>query len=203
MNERMKAMLFALLTGALLISIAVAQSPATSQSVTVELIATGDETQFDSWAQIAHAASGANNNYTISGIDPTTGGFYASLRDVRSSSIPLERGGLWVVWDATVSKVWCYLNTDSVLATRGFFAVPRAQLLLDPALKTTPGQNLEAGLPPDAGALPAAVFNAINNMPWNAIMIANAPQTNWTENKKLLTMPAGPPATYGYGPAPF
>src|ERR1035438_4163511 len=93
MNERMKAMLFALLTGALLVSICVATSPATSQSVTIELIATGDETQFDSWAQIAHAASGANNNYTISGIDPITGGFYASLRDVRSSSIPLEQIG--------------------------------------------------------------------------------------------------------------
>jgi len=203
MNEWMKAMLLALLTGTLLISIAVAQSPATSQSVTVELIAIGDETQFDSWAQIAHAVSGANNNYTIADVDPKTGGFYAAMHDVRSSSIPLERGGLWVVWDATMTKVWCYLNTDSVTATRGFFAVPRAQLLLDPALKTTPGQNLEAGLPPDAAALPAAIFNAINNVAWNAIMIANAPKTNWTENNQLLATPAAPPTKYGYGPAPF
>src|SRR5450755_2256062 len=131
MNEWMKAMLLALLTGTLLISIALAQSPATSQSVTVALIATGDETQFDSWAQLAHAASGANNNYAIADVDPKTGGFYAAMHDVRSSSIPLERGGLWVVWDATMTKVWCYLNTDSIVATRGFFAVPRSQLLLD------------------------------------------------------------------------
>jgi hypothetical protein len=203
MNEQMKAMLFALLTGALLVSTAAAQSPATSQSITVELIALGDETQFDSWAQIAHAASGANNNYTIADVDPKTGGFYAAMHDVRSSSIPLERGGLWVVWDSTMTKVWCYINTDSVTATRGFFAVPRAQLQLDSALLTTPGQNLEAGLPPDASALPAPIFNALNNLPWNAIMIANAPKTNWAENNKLFATPAGPPAKYGYGPAPF
>jgi hypothetical protein len=203
MNERMKAMLFALLTGALLIPNAVAQSPATSQSITIELIALGDETQNDSWAQIAHAASGANNNYTIADVDPKTGQFYAGMHDVRSSSIPPERGGLWVIWDATMSKVWCYLNADSVAATRGFFAVPRSQLLLDRALLTTPGQNLEAGLPPDASALPAPIFNAINNQPWDAIMIANPPQTNWTENNKLLATPASPPAKYGYGPGPF
>ncbi len=174
-----------------------------AQNVAVQLIAVGDKTQATSWAQAAHAASGANNNYTIAGVDPKTGSFYAAMHDVRSSSIPLERGGLWVVWDATMTKVWCYLSTDSILATRGFFAVPRSQLLLDPALLTTPGSNLEAGLPPDASALPSQIFNAINNAPWDAIMTGNVPQTNWSENKKILSIPPKPPSKYGYGPAPF
>jgi hypothetical protein len=197
MTKLAKTVSMAMLLGAILIP------AATAQNIAVQLIAVGDETQFDTWAQAAHASSGANNNYTIAGVDPQTGGFYAAMHDVRSSSIPLERGGLWVVWDAKMTKVWCYLNTDSIVATRGFFAVPRSQLLLDPALLTTPGQNLEAGLPPDAAALPSAVFNAINNVPWDAIMTANVPQANWTENNKLLSVPAKPPAKYGYGPAPF
>jgi hypothetical protein len=203
MTELMKAMLFALLLGAVLTSTSIAQSRSVAQTITVELIAVGDETQFDTWAQVAHAVSGANNNYTIAGIDPNTGGFYAAMNDVRASDIPLERGGLWVVWDAAMSKVWCYLNTDSNVATRGFFAVPRAQLLLDPALLTTPGQNLEAGLPPDAAALPKSIFNAINNAPWDAIMTVNVPKTNWTENNKILAVAAAPPKKYGYGPDPF
>lgn len=201
MIQRMEHMLFALLMAAILVCASVAQD--IPQTVTIELIATGDETQFDTWAQVAHAASGANNNYTISGIDPNTGGFYASLQDIRSSNIPLERGGLWVVWNSTLTKVWCYLNTDSIVATRGFFAVPRSQLLLDPALLTTPGENLEAGLPPDAPALPAAIYNAINHRPWNAIMTANMPASNFTQSNKVLATPPAPPAKYGYGPSPF
>jgi hypothetical protein len=197
MTTLAKTILLALLVAAIHIPTLLAQN------VVVQLIAVGDQTQLTTWAQAAHAASGANNNYTIAGVDPKTGGFYAAMHDVRSSSIPLERGGLWVIWDAAMTKAWCYLSTDSIIATRGFFAVPRSQLLLDSALLTTPGQNLEAGLPPDAAALPTPIFNAINNVPWNAIMTSNVPQTNWSENKKILSVPPNPPSKYGYGPAPF
>lgn len=197
MTKVAKTVVLGLLVGAIHIS------ASTAQNVAVQLLAVGNQTQLTTWAQAAHAASGANNNYTIAGVDPKTGGFYAAMHDVRSSSIPLERGGLWVVWDATMTKVWCYLNTDSIVATRGFFGVPRSQLLLDSALLTTPGQNLEAGLPPDATALPLAIFNAINNAPWNALMTASIPKTNWKESNKILSVPAKPPAKYGYGPGLF
>src|SRR5579862_5387523 len=122
-----RVLLPALLLGAVLVSVA------TAQQVELQLVAVGDGTQFDTWALAAHNLSGASNNCTISGKNADGKPFVAML-DSRSASIPLEIGQLWVVWGDIVAgkatPVWAFLRMDSDIAVRGFFAAPRAQLLL-------------------------------------------------------------------------
>jgi hypothetical protein len=191
----LRSMLLAMLLGAIFVAPAAA-------AVNVQVIAVGDGTQFNTWALAAHAASLANNNYTIKGLVPG-GGPYAAMLDTRPGGIPLEQGELWVVWDANINNIWCYLNTDSLVAMRGFFASPRTQLLLDPAVQHTPGLNLVPGLAPDAPGLPLPVFNAINLAFWNAAMAGVTPAQARAENNKILAVAPNPPKKYGYGPAPF
>jgi len=200
MTQLMKNGLLAVLLGAIL-----SAAPVARAGITVEMIAVGNETQFNAWALAAHAAAGTGaGNWTIQENINGSNSFYASMHDVRVAGIPLERGRLWVVWNQSMTQVWCYLKTDSGTATRGFLAVPRAQLLLNSVVTTTPGLNLVPGLPPDdTVGLPASIYTAINNMQWNAMMTANLPNVNWAENNKMLATPAAPPVRYGYGPVPF
>jgi len=198
MVQRMKTVLLAWLLGAIFVSTSLAQN------ISVQLIAVGDGVQFNTWVLTAHAASAAGNNYTISGYIPGALIPYAAMLDTRLAGIPLEEGELWVVWNnAPITQVWCFLAVNSGVATRGFFAAPRTRLQLNPAVKATPGQNLVPGLPPDAPALPAAVFNAINLASWNAAMTGTTPAEALAENVKILAVPPAPPARYGYGPAPI
>lgn len=194
--KHMKTALFAMLLGTLFVS------NANALPAKVQLVAVGDGTQFNTWAHAAHVASAANFNYTISGPTPA-GAPFAAMLDTRLGAIPPEQGELWVVWDANINNVWCFLKMDSIVAMRGFFASPRTQLLLDPLVQATPGQNLVPGLPPDAPALPAPVFAAINLAFWNASMTGLTPPQALAENTKILHAPAAPPARYGYGPAPL
>lgn len=112
------------------------------------------------------AGAGAKH-YTVKG-KTTAGNNFAQLHDVRSSSIPVEGGNLWVVWSADKSKIWAYLSVDSVVGNRAFFASPRAQLQLDSSITSTPGQNLISsallsGTPDSTTGLDATVYAALNN----------------------------------------
>ncbi|WP_180538477.1 hypothetical protein [Nevskia soli] len=124
---------------------------------------------YGAWKNLA----GANAlHYTISGSAPAGSEYpnFAQINDVRPGGGPVQSGTLSVVWNAAVTKVWVYLNVDSVVGNRSFFSVPRAQLQVDPSTETTPGANkIPSGLwGDDAAGLPAAIQEAINNAPFTA-----------------------------------
>jgi len=123
-------------------------------------------TAYGAWHDLAGAVAGTH--YTIKG--KCTSGNCAQLKDQRSTSIPLEGGNLWVVWNSAQTKFWAYLSVDSVVGNRCFKAQPRCLLQIDAQTKTIAGQNLvsTALWGSDASALPATVYNALNNQPVNA-----------------------------------
>jgi hypothetical protein len=125
---------------------------------------------YAAWHDLAGAVAGTH--YTVKG--SCTSGNCAQLKDQRSSSIPLEGGSLWVVWNSSQTKFWAYLSVDSVVGNRCFKAAPRCLLQIDAQTKTTtiPAKQLNlisAGLwGSDASALPATVYNALNGATVNA-----------------------------------
>ncbi|MBV9301457.1 MAG: hypothetical protein JOY62_13645 [Acidobacteriaceae bacterium] len=146
---------------------ALAVTPLAS-ATTVEVLGAGSSAMWQTaaigaWKQLA--GSGAQH-YTVKGKCPSTGSTNcAQLHDLRSASILPEGGNLWVVWSADQSKVWGYLSVDSVVGNRSFFASPRVQLQVSSLTESTAGQQLISSSlwGSDAAALPAAVYNAINN----------------------------------------
>ena len=137
----------------------------------VEVVGAGSSalwqaTGYAAWHDQAGATAGTH--YTIKG--KCTSGNCAQLKDQRSTSIPLESGNLWVVWNSAQTKVWAYLSVDSVVGNRCFKAAPRCLLQIDAQTKSIPGQNLiSTGLwGSDASALPAAVYNLLNGKPITA-----------------------------------
>ncbi len=63
--------------------------------------------------------------------------------DSRNSSIPPAAGTVFIAWDNNTSpvSVWAYLNVDTIVGERLFFAVPRATLQIDSAASSTAGTN--------------------------------------------------------------
>jgi ABC-type phosphate transport system substrate-binding protein len=120
---------------------------------------------YAAWKDLAGAGA---RHYTVKG--KCTSGNCAQLKDQRSTSIPVEAGNLWVVWNSTQTKFWAYLTVDSVVGNRCFKAAPRCVLQIDAETKTVPGQNLIASAlwGKDASALPSAVYNALNGHAINA-----------------------------------
>ena len=173
----------------------------------LEMVAVGDSTQFDAWALAAHAASGANNNFTFKGFTPNLAP-YAAMLDTRNAAILPQEGSVWIIWDNTPppnTRIWAYLSMDAIAAVRGFDAVPRALLLLNPAIVGPAGLNLVPGLPPDAPALPAAIFNDLSapSATFNAAMTGVTAANALAQTKDLLAALGVAPTQYGYGPAPF
>jgi hypothetical protein len=64
--------------------------------------------------------------------------------DSRNSAIPVEAGSFFVAWDnnSTPIKIWSYLNVDTIVGERLFFAVPRATQQIDSGALSAAGQNL-------------------------------------------------------------
>ena len=122
-------------------------------------------TAYAAWHDLAGSGAG---HYTIKG--KCTSGNCGQLKDQRSSSIPLEGGNLWVVWNSSQTMFWAYLSVDSVVGNRCFKAAPRCLLQIDAQTETIPGQNLisTALWGSDASALPSTVYNALNGQPVNA-----------------------------------
>jgi len=123
-------------------------------------------TAYAAWHDLAGHVAG--HHYTIKG--KCTSGNCAQLKDQRSTSIPLEGGNLWVVWNATATQFWAYLSVDSVVGNRCFKAQPRCLLEIDAQTKSVKGQDLisTALWGADAPALPAAVYAALNGHAINA-----------------------------------
>src|SRR5271166_5600893 len=91
--------------------------------------------------------------------------------DTRTSGISPVTGNIWIVWSdpntGGVRTVCAYLNIDSIVGNRLFFAVPKATLSLKGITSSTPGGNIVPLLPPDE-PMPGDVIFALNGAPFNA-----------------------------------
>jgi len=166
---------------ALAVAIAVIAMPSANAAVTVHLVGVGSSAIWTTAALAAYNLSGGSTNgaqhYTIKG--SCTSGNCAQIHDVRSASILLEGGNLWVVWNSAQTAAFAYISVDSVIGVRAFFAQPRAQLEIDPETETTTaGQNLIASSlwGTDAPSIPAAIYNALNNAAVTAAFTTNRPE---------------------------
>ena len=102
----------------------------------------------------------------------------ASTHDSRDSSIQDVTGNVWVAWDndTTPTVVCAYLNIDSGIGVRSFFAVPTATLVLNSSWVGTAGDQLvPTPMPPDV-PLPSAVQAALNGVAFNAGMTDIRPE---------------------------
>ncbi len=152
---------------ALVVCLALSAVPA-ANATTVKFIGAGSSAMWQSFAVATfnNVAGAGAHHYTIKG--NCASGPCAQMNDLlRSTSIPLEAGQVWIVWDSTQTNVWAYIQLDSVVGNRAFFAVPRARLQLDSSTETTAGSNLISsalftGAVADDTSLPVAIYNALN-----------------------------------------
>jgi hypothetical protein len=186
-----------------------------ANAVTVKVQAVGSSGVFQSigvaaFNDLSGGHGGGGHIWTAKGACPD-GGNCASIHDSRSGSIKDESGNVWVVWDATASNVWTYVTVDTIVGNRAYFATPRAQLVLDSCAKasvnTCPGQNLISstvlGGSSDDANIPDAVFNAVNNLAFTALVTELRPEDAAQEQKRVVgTLNTTTLAGLGYGTGP-
>jgi hypothetical protein len=127
--------------------------------------------------------------------------------DSRNSAIPVEAGSFFVAWDnnSTPIKIWSYLNVDTIVGERLFFAVPRATQQIDSGALSTAGQNLvpsqillnrqtSADQPDETAGIPSAVLSAIQTTFTAAISDVRPEDAKFEVNRILATF-----ATNGNG----
>jgi ABC-type phosphate transport system substrate-binding protein len=187
---------------------AVALVPSLGAAPVPIVVGVGSSAQFKSAAigaflDLAGGGAAGAQHYTIKGNTPT-GSNFVQMYDSRNAGIQLEGGNGWIVWNAAHTKVWAYLSVDSVVGNRGFFASPRAQIQFDPSVQTTPGQNLiQAALfggYSDASAVPADIYAAINNAPFNAAFTDIRPEdAKFAQCRTASTLDSVDYTGLGYG----
>jgi hypothetical protein len=185
--------------------------PFANAKTTVKILGAGSSAIWQTAAigafnELAGGSAEGAQHYTVKGT--CTSGNCAQIHDVRSSSILLEGGNLWVVWNSAQTQVWAYISVDSVVGNRSFFAAPRAQLQIDPETETLAGQGLiSASLwGADAGGLPTKVYDALNNAPLTTAFTDIRPEdAKMAECRVASTLGAALPTGYyggkglGYG----
>ena len=129
----------------------------------------------------------------------------ASGIDNRSASIPAETANIWIVWNTAQTTVCSYLAVDSVIGQQLFFAVTaagvRSSTLSIPSTAIgSAGNNLVATLTDEA--LPTAVYNLLNNKPFNAAPSDIRPEDALFEENRVLASLNGCTGL-GYGPGPI
>src|SRR5215472_672446 len=127
----------------------------------------GSSAQFNTWAfaaELTNPAICGTRNWT-----KTSG---AVVHDSRSSQIPDNKGNIWIVWDndSNPTTICAYINVDSSVGVRAFFAVPTCTLVLNSSDNGSSGDNLVPAPFHGDVPLPAAVFNALNGAAFNAAL---------------------------------
>jgi hypothetical protein len=138
---------------------------AANAAVNVKFVAAGSSAMWQSMGIASKTLCGSTCSHWTAKGKTTGGNNWGQLSDSRNSSIVVEPGNLWVVWDSAQANVWAYLSVDSVVGNRCFFANPRCKLQVDSTSQSTAGQGLiSAALwGADAASIPAAIYAAINN----------------------------------------
>jgi hypothetical protein len=160
----------------------------------------GSSAQWNTWAFAARLSNPAvcgTHNWT-----KTNG---AAVHDSRSAQIPDNKGNIWVVWDNSTNPntICAYVNVDSSVGVRAFFAVPTATVSLATSDNGSAGDNLvPAPMPPDE-TLPAAVYNALQGAAFNAGMTDIRPEDALFATNRALAPLTQNRSGLGYGPPPI
>lgn len=129
----------------------------------------------------------------------------AVTHDSRSSQIPDVTGNVWIVWDNSTSPttICAYLNIDSGIGDRAFFAVPTNTLILNSSDNGSAGDGLVPAPMPADETLPAAVFNALQGAAFNAAMTDIRPEDALFATNRALAPLTQNRSGLGYGPPPI
>jgi hypothetical protein len=98
----------------------------------------------------------------------TKGGTLHDNRNGHGTSIPDDNQKVWVAFDGTAGNSYTdttticfYVGVDSSVGVRGFFAAPRASLILSGAAGSSNGNQVK-GYSDNVTALPQAIWNDVN-----------------------------------------
>ena len=179
---------------------------AAAQAQNVLFNGAGSSAAFTTFALGARISSGGTSG--TCGTHNWTKKSSAQAIDSRSPSITPQTGNVWIVWDDTPEpnrKVCAYLQLDSIVGARMFFAVPRATLSIPSSdIGTAGDQIIPEPLFPADEVLPSNVYNDINNKAFNAAPSDIRPEDDKFATTRALTAFDG--AHYnglGYGPGPI
>ncbi len=160
----------------------------------------GSSAQFNTWAFAAELTNppvcGSRNWSKKNG---------GVVHDSRSSQIPDNAGNVWIVWDDdnNPTKICAYINVDSGVGVRAFFAVPTANLVLNSSDNGSGGDNIvPAPFHPDVN-LPNAVFTALNGAAFNAALTDIRPEDALFATNRALAPLTMNRSGLGYGPPPI
>jgi len=191
-------------TLALVVMVALVLLAPNSLAQVVMYNAAGSSAMFNTFAFAARlgtspvcGSGGVAHNWTKKG--------GASVHDSRSTSISDVTGNIWIVWDnsTTPTKICAYVNVDSGVGDRAFFAVPTANIVLSPGDNGSAGDDLvPAPMPPDE-SLPSAVFNALNGVVFNAAMTDIRPEDALFATNRAMAPLTANRSGLGYGPPPI
>src|SRR5271165_137406 len=124
--SKLKSVVQGLWVPALLICITAGMITPSHAADNVQFVGAGSSAM---WQNMALAAY--NSGSCVAGAGATAPCFHYTAKgfrlvDQRSSTIGLETGNIWVVWDSntTSRNVWMYVNVDSVVGNRCYFAQP-------------------------------------------------------------------------------
>jgi ABC-type phosphate transport system substrate-binding protein len=162
---------------------------------TLQLAAAGSSAL---WLELGQASA------TTAGCNWTAGSGVIELQDTRVSTDNTDSAKPWVTWTpgtvggntcaapGTDSVVNIYLNTDSVVGNRCFFASPRCTIVVN----GTPGTGAGSLVGFTDTNLPASVISAINGKPVNVAATDIRPEDAAFAMMRALTA-CGTPVTTG------
>ncbi len=165
----------------------------------------GSSAAFNSFGLAARFATSGTGPGVCGGNSWSVGSGTATGFDSRSSEISAVGGSLWVVWDTEPNPtiVCTYLNIDSVVGTRLFFAVPRGTLTLPSSAVGTTGTNQVPTFTDTT--LPSDVQSAVNGVAFTAAATDIRPEDALFATTRALTTLGAVVGAYkgeGYGPGP-
>jgi len=160
----------------------------------------GSSAQFNTWAfaaELTNPAVCGTRNWTKS-----NGGV---VHDSRNSNIPDNKGNVWIVWDndANPTTICSYINVDSSVGVRAFFAVPTAILNLTSTDNGSSGDNLVPAPFNSDVPLPNAVFTALTGAAFNAALTDIRPEDALFATNRALAPLTMNRSGLGYGPGPI
>ncbi len=123
-------------------------SVASATTYTTQIAAVGSSAMYNTvsaafFTDLCSSVSGSDcHHWSAKGTNSGDGQNWAEGVDSRNSSIPVESGSFFVAWDNTSGNVWTYLNVDTIVGERLFFANPRATQQVDSGATSAAGQNL-------------------------------------------------------------
>jgi hypothetical protein len=190
----------------LALSIVAVMSVAPNSFATTVVNLVGSSAAFNAFGLAARFATSGSGPGVCGGNSWSVASGTATGVDSRSSTIDAVGGSIWVVWDnSTTPTIVCtYLNIDSVVGNRLFFAVPQGTLDLPSSAIGTTGTDQVPTFTDTT--LPAAVQAAVNGVAFTAAVSDIRPEDALFATTRALTALGTKTLPgylgEGYGPGP-